>query len=99
MALPIIPSPVPVAPDDDNTADNNDNNANSNILPTTAANTTTTITTREEIQCVPVLVNARMLRGKLMRAITSAKFSPTCRYVLLGYGVRDHGQVIDHGEM
>jgi len=45
----------------------------------------------------PVLLNARHLQGKLMKAITSTKLSPTGRYVLIGYGVRStEGIVEDH---
>ena len=33
-----------------------------------------------------------------MKAITSTKLSPTCRYALVGYGVRLDGEVQDHPE-
>lgn len=46
----------------------------------------------------PTLVNAKILKGSLLKAITSAKLSPTNRYVLLGYGVRSEGSVMDHLE-
>ena len=36
--------------------------------------------------------------GSLMKAITSTKLSPTCRYALVGYGVRLDGEVQDHPE-
>ena len=32
----------------------------------------------------------------LMKAVTSAKLSPTGRYALIGYGVRNRGVVEDH---
>lgn len=34
--------------------------------------------------------------GGLMKAVTSAKLSGSCRYALIGYGVRVGGQVPDH---
>lgn len=34
--------------------------------------------------------------GALMKAVTSAKLSSTCRYALIGYGVRVDGEVQDH---
>jgi hypothetical protein len=34
--------------------------------------------------------------GALTKAVTSAKLSSTCRYALIGYGVRAGGQVQDH---
>jgi hypothetical protein len=42
------------------------------------------------------VVNAKPLVGVLMRSITSVKWSPANRYVLLGYGVRSDGRVQDH---
>lgn len=36
------------------------------------------------------------LTGALMRAVTSVKFSPSCRYAVIGYGVRHRGGVQDH---
>lgn len=44
----------------------------------------------------PTLVNAKLLEGPLMRAITSVKLSPTSRHLLLGFGVRHNGQVQGH---
>ncbi len=34
--------------------------------------------------------------GSLLKAVTSAKLSATCRYALVGYGVRENGVVADH---
>jgi hypothetical protein len=44
----------------------------------------------------PQIVNAKPLVGALMRAITSVKWSPANRYVLMGFGVRSDGRVQDH---
>lgn len=44
----------------------------------------------------PTLVNSKYLPGSLMKAITSTKLSSTCRYALVGYGVRVQGDVQDH---
>ncbi len=44
----------------------------------------------------PQIVNAKPLTGGLMRAITSVKWSPTNRYVLMGFGVRSNNHVQDH---
>lgn len=38
------------------------------------------------------VVKATKLAGRLANGITSVKFSPSCGYVLLGYGVRDNHQ-------
>lgn len=43
--------------------------------------------------CLPVFLSET---GGLMKAVTSAKLSGTCRYALIGYGVRVGGQVPDH---
>ncbi len=42
------------------------------------------------------LVRFSPVSTSLMRAITSIKFSPSCRFALLGYGVRNNGIVEDH---
>jgi len=42
------------------------------------------------------LIRYRPLTGALMKAVTSAKLSPTGRYALIGYGVRNRGVVEDH---
>lgn len=42
------------------------------------------------------LMHYRCLTESLLKAITSVKISPTCRYGLLGYGVRDNGRVKSH---
>jgi hypothetical protein len=44
------------------------------------------------------VINNRPLTARLLRAITSVKWSPTLRYLLLGYGVRETGRVQDHTE-
>eukprot|EP01036_Dinobryon_divergens_P027952 gene27954-36820_t len=46
----------------------------------------------------PKLMTTKHLPGSLMKAITSTKLSPTCRYALVGYGVRLDGEVQDHPE-
>ena len=42
------------------------------------------------------LTRYRPLTSALMKAVTSAKLSPTGRYALIGYGVRNRGVVEDH---
>jgi len=42
------------------------------------------------------LIRYRPLTSALMKAVTSAKLSPTGRYALIGYGVRNRGVVEDH---
>ena len=42
------------------------------------------------------LIRYRPLTSALMKAVTSAKLSPTGRYALIGYGVRHRGVVEDH---
>lgn len=44
----------------------------------------------------PTIANAKVLPGSLTRAVTSTKLSGTCKYVLVGYGVRLDGHVQDH---
>jgi hypothetical protein len=46
----------------------------------------------------PVLINTKQLKGKLMKAITSTKFSSTGRFVLVGYGVRSAAGVVEDHE-
>eukprot|EP00597_Dinobryon_sp_UTEXLB2267_P010278 CAMPEP_0170101732 /NCGR_PEP_ID=MMETSP0020_2-20130122/2435_1 /TAXON_ID=98059 /ORGANISM="Dinobryon sp., Strain UTEXLB2267" /LENGTH=780 /DNA_ID=CAMNT_0010324887 /DNA_START=325 /DNA_END=2666 /DNA_ORIENTATION=- len=46
----------------------------------------------------PKLLTTKHLPGSLMKAVTSTKLSPTCRYALVGYGVRLEGVVQDHPE-
>ena len=45
---------------------------------------------------IPVLQAAKPLPGNLMRAITSAKLSPSKQYCMLGFGVRTEGVVFGH---
>lgn len=45
---------------------------------------------------IPVLQSAKPLPDNLMRAITSAKLSPSKQYCLLGFGVRTEGVVFGH---
>jgi len=44
----------------------------------------------------PTLTRYRPLTCALMKAVTSAKLSPTGRYAIIGYGVRNRGVVEDH---
>jgi hypothetical protein len=44
----------------------------------------------------PELIRFKSLTGPLMKAVTSAKLSPTGAYALVGYGVRNRGVVEDH---
>lgn len=44
----------------------------------------------------PSLTRYRPLTSALMKAVTSAKLSPTGRYAIIGYGVRNRGVVEDH---
>eukprot|EP00598_Pedospumella_elongata_P002972 CAMPEP_0184985292 /NCGR_PEP_ID=MMETSP1098-20130426/14038_1 /TAXON_ID=89044 /ORGANISM="Spumella elongata, Strain CCAP 955/1" /LENGTH=821 /DNA_ID=CAMNT_0027509371 /DNA_START=100 /DNA_END=2565 /DNA_ORIENTATION=+ len=52
--------------------------------------------TSQGIISKPTLLNSKRMPGGLMKAVTSAKLSGTCRYALIGYGVRVSGQVPDH---
>lgn len=44
----------------------------------------------------PTLMRCRPLSNTLIKGVTSCKLSPTSRYALIGYGVRNQGKVEDH---
>ena len=50
----------------------------------------------EGIIQLPLIMNSCQLPGQLSRAVTSTKISPTCRYALVGYGVRTNDRATDH---
>jgi len=56
-----------------------------------------TIGTSGSLEAIRVsLVRAQPLPATLMKAVTSAKLSPTGRLALVGYGIRTEGRVVDH---
>lgn len=46
----------------------------------------------------PTLHSCKKLQSQLLQAITSARMSSTCRYIMLGFGVRRDGLVVGHRE-
>ncbi len=46
----------------------------------------------------PTLQSCKRLPSHLLQAITSARISSSCRYIMLGFGVRRDGIVVGHSE-